>query len=116
MLVFGGTRTYHRMAAGLEDAGFEIRDCLTWMYGQGFPKSLDVSKAIDKAAGVAGSVRRPEVSSARGLDRPRRNARHGRPRGYQRPWMQDEDAVDRAARRYVPGSRKLRGGRDGVRR
>ena len=52
LLVFGGTRTYHRLAAGLEDAGFEIRDCLAWMFGSGFPKSLDVSKAIDKAAGV----------------------------------------------------------------
>lgn len=50
-LVFGGTRTYHRLAAGLEDAGFEIRDCLAWMYGSGFPKSLDVSKAIDKDSG-----------------------------------------------------------------
>ncbi len=50
LLAFGGTRTYHRLAAGIEDAGFEIRDCLAWMYSQGFPKSLDVSKAIDKAA------------------------------------------------------------------
>lgn len=48
---FGGTRTYHRMACAIEDAGFEIRDSLIWMYGSGFPKSLDVSKAIDKAAG-----------------------------------------------------------------
>jgi site-specific DNA-methyltransferase (adenine-specific) len=52
LLAFGGTRTYHRLAAGVEDAGFEIRDCLLWLYGSGFPKSLDVSKAIDKAAGV----------------------------------------------------------------
>ncbi len=52
MLVFGGTRTYHRLAAGIEDAGFEIRDTLAWMFGSGFPKSLDVSKAIDKAAGA----------------------------------------------------------------
>jgi len=52
LLAFGGTRTFHRLAAGLEDAGFEIRDCLTWLYGQGYPKSLDVSKAIDKAAGL----------------------------------------------------------------
>jgi DNA modification methylase len=51
LLAFAGTRTYHRMAAGIEDAGFEIRDCLAWMYGSGFPKSLDVSKAIDKGAG-----------------------------------------------------------------
>jgi hypothetical protein len=48
LLAFAGTRTYHRMASGVEDAGFEIRDCIAWMYGSGFPKSLDVSKAIDK--------------------------------------------------------------------
>jgi len=51
LLAFGGTRMYHRLAAGIEDAGFEIRDTLMWLYGSGFPKSLDVSKAIDKAAG-----------------------------------------------------------------
>ena len=48
-LLFGGTRTYHRLAVALEDAGFELRDCLSWLYGTGFPKSLDVSKAIDQA-------------------------------------------------------------------
>jgi site-specific DNA-methyltransferase (adenine-specific) len=50
LLAFGGTRTYHRMACAIEDAGFEIRDSIVWLYGSGFPKSLDVSKAIDKAA------------------------------------------------------------------
>jgi len=48
LLSFGGTRTYHRMASAVEDAGFEIRDMILWIHGQGFPKSLDVSKAIDK--------------------------------------------------------------------
>ena len=48
LLAFGGTRTYHRLTVGIEDAGFEIRDCLSWLYGSGFPKSLDVSKAIDR--------------------------------------------------------------------
>ncbi len=47
---FGGTRTIHRMTCAIEDAGFEIRDQLQWLYGSGFPKSLDVSKVIDKAA------------------------------------------------------------------
>jgi hypothetical protein len=56
LLAFGGTRTYHRLACAVEDAGFEIRDCLMWLYGQGFPKSLDVSKAIDKAAGATRAV------------------------------------------------------------
>jgi DNA modification methylase len=52
LLAFGGTRTYHRLACAVEDAGFEIRDSVIWLYGSGFPKSLDVSKAIDKAAGA----------------------------------------------------------------
>jgi DNA modification methylase len=48
LLAFGGTRTYHRLACAIEDAGWEIRDCVMWVYGSGFPKSHDVSKAIDK--------------------------------------------------------------------
>ena len=48
---FGGTRSYHRLACAIEDAGFEIRDQLAWAYGSGFPKSHDVSKGIDKALG-----------------------------------------------------------------
>jgi len=51
LLAFGGSRTYHRMACAIEDAGFEIRDQIMWVYGSGFPKSLDVSKAIDKRGG-----------------------------------------------------------------
>ncbi len=50
LLAFGGTRTFHRLACALEDAGWLIRDCMMWLYGSGFPKSLDISKAIDKAA------------------------------------------------------------------
>jgi DNA modification methylase len=48
LLAFGGTRTYHRLACAIEDVGFEIRDSVIWLYGSGFPKSLDVSKAIDR--------------------------------------------------------------------
>jgi site-specific DNA-methyltransferase (adenine-specific) len=51
LLAFAGTRTQHRMACRIEDAGFEIRDMIAWVYGSGFPKSLDVSKAIDKSNG-----------------------------------------------------------------
>lgn len=50
LLAFGGTRTYHRLAVNIEDAGFEIRDQIQWLYGSGFPKSMDVSKQIDKQA------------------------------------------------------------------
>ena len=53
---FGGTRTWHRLAVAIEDAGFEMRDSLAWLYGSGFPKSHDVSKAIDKAAGAEREV------------------------------------------------------------
>jgi DNA modification methylase len=56
LLAFGGTRTYHRLATAIEDAGWEIRDTLVWAYASGFPKSLDVSKAIDKAAGAEREV------------------------------------------------------------
>jgi len=52
LLAFAGTRTQHRMAVRIEDAGFEIRDLIAWVYGSGFPKSHDISKAIDKAAGA----------------------------------------------------------------
>lgn len=52
VLSFGGTRTYHRMVVNIEDAGFEIRDQVQWLYGSGFPKSLNVGKAIDKMNGV----------------------------------------------------------------
>lgn len=56
LLAFGGSRTWHRLAAAIEDAGFETRDSIAWLYGSGFPKSLDVSKAIDKAAGAERGV------------------------------------------------------------
>jgi DNA modification methylase len=65
LLAFGSTRTWHRLAMALEDAGFEIRDTIAWLYGQGFPKSLDVSKALDHAAGAD----RPEISRGRPLKR-----------------------------------------------
>lgn len=51
LLAFGGTRTYHRIAVAIEDAGFEIRDSIAWIYGSGFPKSLNISKQIDSRGG-----------------------------------------------------------------
>lgn len=78
LLAFGGSRTWHRLAAAIEDAGFELRDSIAWMYGSGFPKSLDVSKALDKAAGaereVAGTIRRSQNRSD----------------GWDRPWMREQ--------------------------
>lgn len=85
LLAFGGTRTYHRLACAIEDAGWEVRDCLGWLYGSGFPKSMDVSKAIDKSLCAeratvridAKQVRNPKsINSGHGVD------------GGDRPWMQ----------------------------
>lgn len=62
VLSFGGTRTFHRLTCGLEDAGFEIRDCLMWVYGSGFPKSHDISKAIDKVKGAEREIIGPRIT------------------------------------------------------
>ena len=56
LLAFGGTRTHHRLMVGIEDAGFEIRDVIMWVYGSGFPKSHDIGKGIDKDAGATREV------------------------------------------------------------
>ena len=63
LIAFGGTRTFHRVAVNIEDAGFELRDVLAYLYGVGFPKSLDVSKAIDKAAGATREVVGPNPNA-----------------------------------------------------
>jgi site-specific DNA-methyltransferase (adenine-specific) len=56
LIAFSGSRTYHRMAVAIEDAGFQIRDQIMWVYGSGFPKSMDISKAIDNHAGAVREV------------------------------------------------------------
>jgi site-specific DNA-methyltransferase (adenine-specific) len=65
LLAFGGTRTFHRLACAIEDAGFDVRDCLMWLYGSGFPKSHDISKALDKQAGatreIVGRRQQPDI-------------------------------------------------------
>ena len=78
LIAFGGSRTWHRLAVAIEDAGFEIRDGVLWLYGSGFPKSHDISKAIDKMAGaereVVGTARRSQ----------------NRSEGWDRPWMREQ--------------------------
>ena len=73
LLAFGGSRTYHRMACAIEDAGFQIRDQIMWVYGSGFPKSLNIGKAIDKQAGaerqVVGSYETHDIRNAGLMDR-----------------------------------------------
>jgi hypothetical protein len=79
LCAFGGTRTHHRLMCAIEDAGWEIRDVLMWVYGSGFPKSHDVSKAIDKAAGAE---REPVTSEYTGNALYRSNGQNTR------PWME----------------------------
>jgi site-specific DNA-methyltransferase (adenine-specific) len=86
LLAFAGTRTQHRMAVRIEDAGFEIRDMIAWVYGSGFPKSLDVSKAIDKASGAEREVvdtikKTPSASSSCN-------------EGWVRPWAEGKTTMD----------------------
>jgi site-specific DNA-methyltransferase (adenine-specific) len=86
LLSFGGTRTWHRVAVAIEDAGFEVRDSIAWMYGSGFPKSLDVSKAIDKAAGAEREKIRVEASEVRN-PKATGGGRDGA-EGATRPWIE----------------------------
>ena len=83
LLCFAGTRTHHRMACNIEDAGFEIRDMMAWLYGSGFPKSHDVSKAIDKAAGAEREKIRTPAKKGIGSA----NTVGGDSRGESRPWI-----------------------------
>ena len=101
LLAFGGTRTFHRLTCAIEDAGFEIRDCAMWLYGSGFPKSMDISKAIDRRGGnahmtaeIGAAIKRARL--ARGVSIKDADARYcdgstlwtwyeGRPAGQQMP-------------------------------
>ena len=104
MLAFSGSRTYHRMVCAIEDAGFEVRDQIMWIYGSGFPKSLDVSKAIDKAAGavreVIGDKMRPDgktVLSARSTIDPSGP-------GWDRPWRHDPARTEAQGKVTAPAT------------
>jgi DNA modification methylase len=105
LLAFAGTRTQHRMAVRIEDAGFEIRDMIAWVYGSGFPKSLDVSKAIDKAAGAEREV--VGVSSVTG-------ARHSRTmddgnKGNRRTYQNEEPVINTITAPATDAARQWQG-------
>lgn len=90
-----GTRTQHRMAVNIEDAGFEIRDVITWHYAQGFPKNMDISKAIDKKAGatrkIIGTREHPTLKDKTKIDR------HGNQQFHGENSIQDEWSITEAA-------------------
>jgi site-specific DNA-methyltransferase (adenine-specific) len=73
LIAFSGSRTYHRMAVAIEDAGFQIRDQIMWVYGSGFPKSHNISKGIDKAAGAEREV--IGIDQVKAARRPKQNER-----------------------------------------
>lgn len=105
LICFASTRTYHRMASGVEDAGFEIRDCIAWMYGSGFPKSLDVSKAIDSAAGAERTVPRGVKPGHEDfVDRTDEHSAGGRSEGWDREWRSDPEAVRRSHMTFEPAT------------
>jgi site-specific DNA-methyltransferase (adenine-specific) len=66
LLTFGGTRTYHRLACAIEDAGWILKDCIMWLYGSGFPKATDISKQLDKIAGVKRNREKRFVGNIKG--------------------------------------------------
>ena len=106
MAVFGGSRTYHRVACAIEDAGFELRDTIMWLYAASMPKSLNIAKAIDKQFGAIGS--NGVVTSVSGVRRGSKQQQiHGNPRKDSRQWSDamsggfDTDKVNRA---YVPAT------------
>lgn len=93
LLAFGGTRTWHRMAVAIEDAGWEIRDTMGWFYGSGFPKSLDISKAIDKAAGAKREVVGVRPGHEDFAHRTDAHSAGARREGWDRPWKADPEKV-----------------------
>ena len=74
LLAFGGSRTYHRIACAIEDAGFEIRDTIMWLYGSGFPKSMNIGLAVDKKNGV--DNRTGKINKGQGVKDNSKNLMH----------------------------------------
>lgn len=110
LIAFSGTRTYHRLACAIEDAGFEMRDMIAWLYGSGFPKSHDVSKGIDKAAGAVRTERagvKPGHENFVGRDNVkslRESGVHAGDGGFSRPWMHDAEKVSASHFNFAPAT------------
>lgn len=103
VVVFGGARTWHRLAVAVEDAGFEIRDSIAWLFGSGFPKSLDVSKAIDKAAGAEREV----VSTRKATGNARKSNLPGHAAGHTNTVV-DREFVDTTIEITAPATEDAR--------
>lgn len=103
LLSFGGTRTYHRMACAIEDAGFEIRDQIQWIHGQGFPKSQNISKMMDKTAGAEREV----IGIKPGHEEFANRKTSGDSKfkdDQHRPWMEDEESRNKYHQLTAPAT------------
>lgn len=117
LLAFGGTRTYHRLACAIEDAGWEIRDCIMWVYGSGVPKGIDVSKAIDIVGGVDPRRSAVALASAReraGMSRAELASRIGCTEGSIRDWEEGRARTRGGAKEYVTPSIEYRNKLNGI--
>lgn len=105
LLAFGAARTSHRLVCAIEDAGFEIRDSLQHLFAQGFPKSLDAGKAVDKHLGAT----RTEIHGVKPghedfVDRTDAHSAGARKEGWDRPWRDDPEAVRNSHLRFKPAT------------
>ena len=105
MLVFSSPRTFHRMAVDVENAGWEVKDCLMWLYGEGFPKSLNIAKAIDSFYNEEGEYGDYKTKDHAYL---RKNGNETLHEGYHRPWRDDEEAVEKNKRKYIPATEEAK--------
>jgi DNA modification methylase len=102
LLAFAGTRTQHRMAVRIEDAGFEIRDMIAWVYSTGFPKSHNISKAIDKAVGaereIVATIRKTPSAASENMNE-----------GWRRPWAENAPKTMDITAPATPAARQWQG-------
>lgn len=109
IVAFSSSRTFHRMAVAIEDAGFITHPMIGWVYGQGFPKAHAADKAIDKLLGKQGTFDgvKPGYEGHYGKDNLRSLRESGtmsQKGGFSRPWMSDPEAVLRRQQQYVPAT------------
>lgn len=108
LLAFGATRTFHRMTCVIEDVGFEIRDSIVWLSGQGMPKSMNVSKAIDKHFGATREVIGSKIDISTGKPMTSKQAKAGNGKniheGYDRPWRSDEEHCEQMTLLTAPAT------------
>lgn len=110
LLSFGGSRTFHRIACAIEDAGFEIRDTIMWLYGSGMPKSMNIAYSIDKKLGhesVLGDIK-PGHSEFVGRTTTGHIGFDGAMSGFDHPWMHDSEKYENSHYQKIPTSEEAK--------